>query len=108
MNTSTATLEIATDLVIAIKANAAMKRQSLDEYLRNVIEVDRIEFDRKDGDAVGDEPAETVPTPNYAMLEALRKVAERSKDMPYTDGKDSLKMLRQARAGAMFGYEPTE
>jgi len=28
--------------------------------------------------------------------------------MPYTDGTDSLKMLRQARAGAMFGYEPTE
>lgn len=104
MNTSTATLEIAADLAIAIKANAAMRRQSLDEYLRAVIEVE----EEEDGEVVAERLEEAAPTPNYAMLEALRKVAERSKDMPYTDGKDSLKMLRQARAGAMFGYEPTE
>lgn len=103
MNTSTATLEIAADLAIAIKANAAMKRQSLDEYLRTMIAAKE-----ESSEVLADESVEAAPTPNYAMLEALRKVAERSKDMPYTDGKDSLKMLRQARAGAMFGYEPTE
>lgn len=95
MNTSTATLEIAADLAIAIKANAAMKRQSLDDYLRNMIEEDN-------------KSVEAAPTPNYAMLEALRRIAERSKDMPYTSGEDTQRILREGRAGAMFGYEPTE
>lgn len=103
MTTSTATLEISADLASAIKANAAMKRQSLDEYLRNVIEIDE-----KGGEVVGDDSTETAPAPNYAMLESLRRISERSKDMPYTSGEDTQRILREGRAGAMFGYEPTE
>ena len=51
---------------------------------------------------------EPTPQPNEAMLMALRKVAERSKNMPFSDGEDSLQILREARAGKMFGYESSE
>ncbi|MBL8190770.1 MAG: hypothetical protein JNK38_22330 [Acidobacteria bacterium] len=104
MNASTVTLEIPADLAAAIRANALARQQSLDQYLREMIALDA----KQETETSAPEVADATPTPNYAMLEALRKVAERSKDMPYTDGTDSLKMLRQARAGAMFGYEPTE
>jgi hypothetical protein len=46
--------------------------------------------------------------PNEAMLEALRKIKERSKDMPFTSGEDTQQLLREARAGAMYGYDPIE
>jgi hypothetical protein len=42
------------------------------------------------------------------MLEVMRRIAERNRGKPLTDGADTLKILRAARAGAMFGYEPTE
>ena len=104
MNSSTATLEVAADLAETIKANAMARQQSLDEYLREMIEADK----DGTGKASDAEIAEAPPPPNYAMLEALRRVSERSKDMPFTSGDDTLKMLREARAGAMFGYEPAE
>lgn len=46
-----------------------------------------------------------VPQPNRKALEAMRRIEERQKDMPETDGTDSLKILRRARGGEMFGYE---
>ncbi len=46
---------------------------------------------------------EVLPQPNYEMLEALRKVSERSKNMPVSSDKDTLKLIREARSGGMFG-----
>ena len=46
---------------------------------------------------------EVSPKPNYEMLEALRKVAERSKNMPVSSDEDTLKLIREARSGGMFG-----
>jgi len=46
--------------------------------------------------------------PNEGMLEALREIAERQKDCPFTDGSNTMKLLREARGGAMYGYDPTE
>lgn len=54
-----------------------------------------------------DAPSEK-PKPNLAMLEALRKVAERNKNMPESSGEDTLKMIREARSGGMFGDESDE
>ena len=54
-----------------------------------------------------DEPT-IKPKPNEAMLEALRKVRERSKNMPESSGKDTLKMIREARSGGMFGDDFVE
>lgn len=45
---------------------------------------------------------------NEAMLAALREVKERSKDMPFTSGEDIQRLLREARAGAMYGYDSVD
>ena len=49
-----------------------------------------------------------APQPNYAMLEVLRQTEELLQDMPFTDGSNTQRLLREARAGGMYGYEPTE
>ncbi len=46
---------------------------------------------------------EAVSEPNFEMLEALRKVSERSKNMPVSSDEDTLKLIREARSGGMFG-----
>ena len=51
---------------------------------------------------------EAVPSFIQTRLEVLRQIDELRKDMPMTDGSDSQRMLREARAGAMWGYEPIE
>lgn len=47
-----------------------------------------------------------APQPNYAMLEVMRRVAEMQKGMRFTDGSNTQQLLRQARAGGMYGYKP--
>ena len=54
-----------------------------------------------------DEPTEK-PKPNLAMLEALRKVKERNKNMRETGGESSVDIIRRGRAGEMFGYDTDE
>jgi len=46
---------------------------------------------------------EAAPAPNREMLEALRKVSQRSKNMPVSSDEDTLKLIREARSGGMFG-----
>ena len=46
--------------------------------------------------------------PNEGMLAALREIEEIQDDMPETSGEDTQRLLRQARAGGMYGLEPTE
>lgn len=48
---------------------------------------------------------ETSRKPNEKALEVIRKVSERRKKMPKSSGKDTLKMIREARSGGMFGDE---
>ncbi len=54
-----------------------------------------------------DEPSET-PKPNLAMLEALRKVSERNKNMRETGGESGVDIIRRGRAGEMYGYDTDE
>lgn len=54
-----------------------------------------------------DEPEEK-PKPNLGMLEALRKIQERQKNMRETGGESSVDIIRRGRAGEMFGYEPND
>lgn len=51
---------------------------------------------------------EDAPQPNYAMLEALRKAAEMQGGMAFTSGEDTQRLLREARDGRMYGYEPNQ
>ncbi|MGH9854193.1 MAG: hypothetical protein ACREBD_30485 [Blastocatellia bacterium] len=46
--------------------------------------------------------------PNEAMLQAMQQVAQMQAGMRYTSGEDTQRLLREARAGRMFGYEPIE
>lgn len=49
------------------------------------------------------------PQPNEALLAVIRKTSERLKDMPVRGStEETLKLIREARAGAMWGYEPTD
>ena len=48
-----------------------------------------------------DEPQKAEP--NKPMLAVLKKLEERRKGTPFTDGSDTQKILREARAGKMFG-----
>ena len=51
---------------------------------------------------------EEAQKPNEGMLEALRKISERHKNMPESPGEETLKMIREARSGGMFGNESDE
>jgi hypothetical protein len=50
----------------------------------------------------------TSSTPNEGMLAALREIAARQNGRRHTDGSQTDQMLRQARAGEMWGCEPVE
>ncbi|CAN5259482.1 hypothetical protein BH20ACI1_BH20ACI1_12990 [soil metagenome] len=54
-----------------------------------------------------DEPDEK-PKPNEKALAAIRRVAERQKNMRETGGESSVDIIRRGRAGEMFGYESNE
>lgn len=99
MGIQTATLEVAQEVAEAIKANAAARQLPLDDYLRALIASEN---------GAPKATTEAEPEPNWGMLEVMRRIAERNQDKPLTSGADTLKILREARAGAMFGYEPTE
>ena len=57
-------------------------------------------------DREGGEAATSVP--NEKGLAAMREIAERQKDRPCAEGSDVVKLVREARAGAMYSYGGTE
>ncbi len=50
----------------------------------------------------------TTFPPNEKGLAAMREIAERQKNQPSTEGSDVVKLIREARTGAMYGYDLTE
>ncbi len=46
--------------------------------------------------------------PNEKGLAIMREIAELQKEMPYSDNTNTMKLLREARAGAMYDCDPTE
>jgi hypothetical protein len=46
--------------------------------------------------------------PNEKMLSILSEIQERHKDRPSIDGSDTLRLIHEARAGAMYDCDPTE
>jgi hypothetical protein len=58
-------------------------------------------------DGSGSEEMQAFP-PNEKMLAILREIEESHKDRPSTNGLETDRLLREARAGAMFGYDPIE
>jgi hypothetical protein len=49
------------------------------------------------------------PPRNEGMLAVIRRTQERLKNLPVSGSmEETLKLIREARAGAMWGYEPTD
>lgn len=60
-------------------------------------------------EANGTAASQVVPPRNEVMLAVIRRTQERLKDMPVSGStEETLKLIREARAGAMWGYEPTD
>ena len=54
-------------------------------------------------------PEEASPiAPNEQALAMLRDIARMKENMKASDGSETDRLLRQARAGAMYGANPTE
>ncbi|MGH9755987.1 MAG: hypothetical protein ACREA2_24670 [Blastocatellia bacterium] len=97
--------QIAPDVVQAIIAQAAARGLSVNDYLRQLLEL----INGYDAELAIAEAHEKAPPPNEAMLSVIRRTSERLKDMPVRGStEETLKMIREARGGAMWGYEPTE
>lgn len=58
--------------------------------------------------AVDAEPLAGNLQPNEALLEVIAQVTQMQAGMRYTSGADTQQLLREARAGAMYGYDPCE
>jgi hypothetical protein len=111
MNNSTAAAELAVaDMPPAAPpCNEAM--------LKTIREVEELMKDIPIREAVVAQPQtvsteESQPTPaprNEEMLATIRRSRERLKDMPVRGStEETLLMIRKARAGEMWGYEPTD
>jgi hypothetical protein len=93
---------IAPEVVQAIVAQATARGLSANDYLRNLLGLEHEQ----------DQEATTTEAPlprNEAMFAALQRSAERMKDVPVSGSTEqTLKIIREGRAGAMYGYEPTD
>jgi hypothetical protein len=82
----------------ALQEKAEAQGTTLDTLLKPLTE-------GENGTAASPEP----PPRNEAMLAVIRRTHERLKDLPVSGStEETLKLIREARAGAMWGYEPTD
>lgn len=105
MNTSQE--QIAPDVIRVLTANATANSLSVNDYLRELLGLK----DQQSAVSASGEPDEEALLPteaNDSKLAALQRIAERQAKRPFTKSADTVAMLREARAGVMWGYEPTE
>lgn len=97
--------QIAPEIMQAIVTQATACGLSVSDYLRHLLAL----ANGTDAElALADTHQEVQPR-NEAMFAVLQRSAERMKDVPVTGStEETLKMIREARAGAMWGYEPTD
>lgn len=105
----TVQIEVSTEvaqMIRVLNANAKALNLTLDVYLQRILQaVALLQPNGQDETAL----KQAAPQPNLAMLEALQATRELLKDMPVRGStEESLKTLREGRAGRMWGYEPTE
>lgn len=97
--------QIAPEIVQAIISQAAARGLSINDYLRQLLGLPN----DHDTDLAHAEAREEISPRNEEMLAIIRRSRERLKDMPVRGStEETLKMIRQARAGEMWGYEPTD
>lgn len=94
--------QISPDILQTIVAQATARGLSVNDYLRNLLGLSNTQ------PAIADTRQEAQPR-NEQMLAILRETHEMLKDMPVRGStEETLKMIRRARAGEMWGYEPTD
>lgn len=96
--------QLAPEVVQALIAQATASGLTVNEYLRRLLNLAK-------GAQFAESPIAEVqeqPQVNSAALAALRRIAERQEKRPFTKSRDTVAMLREARSGGMWGYEPTE
>lgn len=97
--------QIAPEVVQAVTSQASARGMSVNDYLKQLLGIN--------GNAANDlalaELDQEIPPRNEEMLAIIRRSSTRLKDMPVRGStEETLKMIRQARAGEMWGYEPTD
>ena len=99
--------QIAPEIIEAIVANATASGLSINDYLARLLGLTN---GHEEEDLALDEMQEESRPRNEAMFAVLERSAERMKDVPVTGStEETLKMIREARAGAMWGYgEPID
>jgi hypothetical protein len=96
--------QIAPEIIQAIIAQATANGLTVNDYLARLLGLTN--GIHKDELALS-ESSEQVSSPrNERMLAALQQSAERLKDVSISGSTDeTLKIIREGRAGAMWGYE---
>ncbi len=89
-------------MIEALRSHAKALNLTLEAYLQRIIEA--VALLQSNG-----QRATSPPRQNTAMLEALESTREILKDMPVRGStEESLNMLREGRAGRMWGYDSAE
>ena len=106
------------DIMQAIQTQATSLGLSVSDYLRNKLGLPKSEQGKVPLEPeapqppmaeVSEMPQETTPPRNEAMLAALQRSTERWKDVPPSGSMEkTLRIIREGRAGAMYGYEPMD
>jgi hypothetical protein len=97
--------QIAPDLLQTLAYQADTRGLSANEYLRHLLGLSN---GASAPSALADTP-EAAPPRNEEMLATIQRSRERLKDMPVRGStEETLKMIRRARAGEMWGYEPID
>jgi hypothetical protein len=95
--------QIAPEIMQAITAKAAASGLSINDYLAQLLGLTNGHEEESSLAGLHEEPR-----PNPATLAALQRIAARQEKRPFTKSSDTVRMLREARSGMMWGYEPTE
>ena len=91
--------QIAPEVIRALLAKATAYGLTINDYLRQVLGL---------SNGTNEAHEEAAPR-NEAMHIALKLSAERLKDVPVSGStEETLKIIREGRAGAMWGHEPTD
>ena len=91
-------------------ARAEAQGVALDALLRKLLPIDGISDEQAEMTAV--DKAAILSEPKKLSYEeklaAIQRLEERQAIRPFTEAGDIVATLREARSGAMWGYEPTE
>lgn len=101
--------QVAPEVVQTIITQAAAHELSINDYLRQLLGLSNgtgAELALREAPPSHDTKQ---PPRNEAMFAALQSSAERLKDVPVSGSTEqTLAIIRAGRAGAMYGYEPTD